>query len=36
MKTNKKELTKFVIQVIVSMLSAVLTALGATSCVNAL
>ena len=36
MKTNKKELTKFVIQVIVSMLSAVLTALGATSCMNAL
>jgi len=36
MKTNKKELTKFVIQVIVSMLSAVLTALGATSCVTAL
>ena len=36
MKTTKKEVIKFVIQVMISMLSAVLTALGASSCVNAL
>ncbi len=30
---GKKELSKFIIQTIISVLSAVLTALGATSCV---
>lgn len=33
---SKKEITKFVIQVIISILSAVLTALGASSCIRAL
>ena len=31
---TKKETAKFVIQVIVSIASAILTALGATSCMN--
>jgi hypothetical protein len=32
---KKKEIWKFVVQTMISILSAVLTALGATSCVNA-
>ena len=32
---TKKEIAKFVIQVIVSIASAILTALGATSCMSA-
>jgi hypothetical protein len=31
---KKKEVWKFVVQTMISILSAVLTALGATSCVN--
>ena len=31
---KKKEIWKFVVQTAISILSAVLTALGATSCVN--
>ncbi|MBQ8462723.1 MAG: smalltalk protein [Prevotella sp.] len=31
---TKKEIWKFVVQTAISILSAVLTALGATSCVN--
>ena len=32
---SKKEIGKFVLQTLISVLSAVLTALGAASCVNA-
>ena len=31
---NKKEITKFVIQTMINLLAAILTALGATSCVR--
>ncbi|MBR1448288.1 MAG: smalltalk protein [Prevotella sp.] len=31
---NKREIWKFVVQTAISILTAVLTALGATSCVN--
>lgn len=36
MKTNKKELSKFVIQTVINILAAVLTALGASSCIHTL
>jgi hypothetical protein len=31
---KKKEIIKFVIQTVISVLSAILTAMGATSCMN--
>ena len=31
---KKKEITKFVIQTVINLLAAVLTALGATSCIS--
>ena len=31
---NKKETTKFIVQIIISIASAILTALGATSCMD--
>lgn len=34
--SNRRETAKFIIQVVVSILTAILTALGAASCVNAL
>ena len=33
---NKKEILKFAIQTAINLLAAILTALGATSCVNTL
>ena len=33
---NKKEIAKFVIQTVINLLAAVLTALGASSCVRGL
>ena len=34
--SSKKKLWKFIIQTLINILAAILTALGATSCVNAL
>ena len=33
---KKKEIIKFVIQTVISVLSAILTAMGATSCMNSI